>query len=160
MHQPSGCTAFQCLPSQGFGLPKPFLLGESKPLPIFPVFLYTCLHSFFPTETEAEDVQQQRRPERGRNFPSISQPPRGIFCPLALTVSFSLGGSCLPSSLANIWQTGSHILDTSECHTPPRGSDGGGSCDINTIVSSPAESTESGKCLGVFKGRDNACDQQ
>lgn len=41
---------------------------------------------------------------------------------------------------------GSHVLDTSECHTPPRGSDGGGSCDINTIVSPPVEST--GKVQG------------
>lgn len=68
--------------------------------------------------------------------------------------------SQLPSSFVNIWQMGSHILDTSECHTPPQGLDSGGSCDINTIVSLLVESTESGKCLGVFKGRDNSCDQQ
>lgn len=81
---------------------KAFLLGESKPLPVFATVLYTRLHSFFP-ETEAEDIQQQRRPERWRNAPGISHPPTGGFCLLALT-SFSLGGSHQASCLL-LWPT-------------------------------------------------------
>ena len=62
----------------------------------FAVYLSPFL---FPNRNRAEDMQQERRPERWRNFPSISQPPRGIFCPLALTTSFSLGGSHQASCL-------------------------------------------------------------
>lgn len=35
-----------------------------------------------------------------------------------------------------------------------------GPCDIDGVVSLPVESTESGKSLGIFKGRDNSCGQQ
>lgn len=135
MCQSSSYTAFQCLRSQAFGLPKPFLLVSPNPCPSFP---FCCILISIPFSQKQRPRTYSSKGDQGGEgtFPASPSHQRADSV-LYLSHLFLTGWrppSQLPS-FANIWQLGSHMLGTSKRHTPPRSLDSGGSVTLTALFS-------------------------